>query len=261
MSKTDENNSNNGMMTKIWGPGLWVGLHCISFGYPLQPTEDEKKKYKEFFTLIGDVLPCSYCRDSYRKFLTDGNTKLTDEIMQNRNSLTKWLYFLHEEVNKKLGINYGISYDDVVIRYESFRASCAIEKNIKGCVVPIDKKSLSFKNLDIKECPIIPLELAKYFIEYAKLRGFQEQDFYYFDNPDINKYKRNKECNEIISSMRQKGITSLEESGQFQGLPTIDELKLILKLSSNLSLDTLNNLIKKIPSETKNKQKFYKLIS
>jgi hypothetical protein len=91
MSQIDEDNSNNGMMTKIWGPGLWVGLHCISFGYPIKPTDEQKQKYKDFFTLIGDVLPCGYCRTSYKQFIENGNTKLTNEVMESRDNLTKWL--------------------------------------------------------------------------------------------------------------------------------------------------------------------------
>ena len=38
-------NSNDGMMTSIWGPPLWHSLHTISFNYPVQPTETQKKDY------------------------------------------------------------------------------------------------------------------------------------------------------------------------------------------------------------------------
>ena len=38
-----ENSANNGLLTKIWGPHLWKSLHCIAFGYPSNPTDDEKK--------------------------------------------------------------------------------------------------------------------------------------------------------------------------------------------------------------------------
>ena len=51
-------NVNNGLITKIWGPGLWSALHCITFGYPVNPTEKHKQDYKRFFTIVGDILPC-----------------------------------------------------------------------------------------------------------------------------------------------------------------------------------------------------------
>jgi hypothetical protein len=49
---------NNGLITKIWGPALWIGEHSISFGYPLNPTDEEKLAYKKHFESLADVLPC-----------------------------------------------------------------------------------------------------------------------------------------------------------------------------------------------------------
>ena len=40
--------SGDGMMTSIWGPAMWHALHTISFDYPVHPTNEEKKNYKEF---------------------------------------------------------------------------------------------------------------------------------------------------------------------------------------------------------------------
>ena len=30
-----DDNINNGLITKIWGPVVWESLHCIAFGYPI----------------------------------------------------------------------------------------------------------------------------------------------------------------------------------------------------------------------------------
>ena len=40
--------SGDGMMTAIWGPSMWHFLHTMSFNYPIKPTDDDKKNYKEF---------------------------------------------------------------------------------------------------------------------------------------------------------------------------------------------------------------------
>ena len=106
-------NLNNGMMTKIWGPAGWLFLHCVTYGYPLNPENNDiqngipvgktRQNYKDFFLRIGDVLPCKYCRDSYKKFI------ITDPItpnLNNRNLLTKWLWRIHNRVNEKLGDHY-----------------------------------------------------------------------------------------------------------------------------------------------------------
>lgn len=273
MSNIDKN-LNNGLLTKIWGPPLWTALHSISFGYPIQPTDEQRKKYKEFFTLIGDVLPCIYCRESYKEYINSGNTKLTDDVMKNRETITKWLYMLHEAINKKLGVDYGLSYEDVVNRYETYRAICQKSVNIKkGCNMPLDLKALSFKMDQIKDCPIIPIKLACCFLYYARLRGFQIKDFIFIKKildsgydlqlwKKINKEeweKRNIECYKVISHMRTDGIPSLEEKGIWIGLPTIEELKLIIRLCSNLSCNVLSELLKILPKK-ENQSKIYNQI-
>ena len=37
--------SGEGMLTTVWGPSLWHFLHIMSFNYPNEPTNDQKKQY------------------------------------------------------------------------------------------------------------------------------------------------------------------------------------------------------------------------
>jgi hypothetical protein len=280
MLNESNNNANNGLMTKIWGPPSWISLHAFSFGYPLKPTDEQKNKYKEYFALVGDVLPCKYCRESFKEFISTGDTKLTDDIMKDRGTLTKWLFLVHNAVNKKLGVDYGITYEDVVKRYESYRASCVKSEGksegdkIKGCITPLNK-SQPYKIAQIKDCPMIPLKLAIKFIEYAKMRGLSDEDLklnslmkdcLHNTNQPNNKYgnkwcKRNSECANIIENMRKDDVSSLEQSGHWKGLPTIEELKLIMRLSSNLTVKQLNDLIKKLPFDNIGYKKKYILVN
>ena len=263
-----DNTNNNGLLPKIWGPHMWVALHSVSFNYPLHPTEEDKKAYKIFFQSLGHVLPCSYCASSYRNFISHGLTQLTDDVLENRDSLTKWLYYVHEAVNKKLGVDYGINYDNVVERYESYRAACDHQQDnklIKMCDTTADKRTLSFNIANVKDCPVIPIKIAKRFIKYAKMRGLEETEFYIINDPNsIDNHamwkRRNQECEEIINKMRLKGINSVETTeGSWHGLPTIDELRLIMRLSSNLTKNKLASLINKLPDCQCNFEKIYKL--
>ena len=34
--------SNDGMLTSVWGPGLWHTLHTMSFNYPISPSIEDK---------------------------------------------------------------------------------------------------------------------------------------------------------------------------------------------------------------------------
>jgi hypothetical protein len=250
---------NNGLITKIWGGPGWIFNHSITFGYPLEPTEEQKAKYKNYFISLGDVLPCRLCRESYKKIINTGDTALTDDVLKNRETLTKWLYRVHEAVNAKLEIDYGITYDEMVDRYESFRAKCGVpELTNKGCVAPLDYKAFSFKKLYYVDAPIVPLEMVKPFIRLAKIRGINNQYLAFIKlakklNGEFARLKnlecwqeRNKWCQQQIKYMRENAIGSIEEKGIWKGMPTIDELKLLMFLSSNLNRSELIMVLSKL---------------
>jgi hypothetical protein len=81
-----------------WGPHVWQALHYITLGYPKNPTEDQKLKYKTFFILLQDTLPCSVCANHYGNNLR--NMPLTDEVLSDKESLVKWLIDFHNVVNE-----------------------------------------------------------------------------------------------------------------------------------------------------------------
>ena len=239
---------NNGLITKIWGEAGWTFGHAITYGYPIEPTNEQKKEYKQYFISLGNVLPCRYCRESYKIFITEGETALTDEVLTNRRTLTKWFHGIHEAVNRKLDVDYGVSIKDIDEKYESFRARCG--KSIstdKGCVAPLDYKAFSFKKLYYKDCPIIPLEIVKPFIKLARARSLDPIYFSYLDlvyelGGDFSRLKkqpsweyRNKFCQQQIRYMRENAIPSVELEGPWTGTPTMDELKLLMFLSANLN--------------------------
>ena len=248
------NHANNGLITKIWGPHLWKSLHYISFGYPIDPTDDDKKNYKNFFTSLSYVLPCKYCRDSYQYFINSEPTEINDNIFTNRDTLTEWLYHLHERVNQKLGVNYNVSYQEVQEKYESCRVNC---------LMSLELKAKSYQNDAKKDCPIISLKFAKAIKEYAILRKVDFDKIEYYNKLKNNKKStewnnRNMKCNEIIFNMKCHGVSSIESEGKYEGLPTIEELKLISMLCSNLSKYELINITHKLNNPVHFK---YKLIN
>lgn len=256
---------NNGLITKIWGGPGWIFGHSITFGYPLNPTEEQKNAYKQYFISLGDVLPCRYCRESYKKFISVGNTELTNEVMKNRESLTRWFYRVHEAVNAKLGVDYGITYEDVMNKYESFRAKCGKPNRTKiGCIAPLDYKAFSFKKLYDTDAPIISLHIAIIFTRIAYIRKMDKKYFAFIElaiylDGNFSKLKkqecwryRNIFCDKLIKHMRKNSIPSLEEDGIWKGMPTLDELKLIMFLSSNLNKFELSDTIEKIHSMSLN---------
>jgi hypothetical protein len=118
--------SGDGMLTNVWGPSMWHYLHIMSFNYPVNPLPEDKKHYRDFIISLQHVLPCKYCRRNLTK-----NFKvlpLTMSEMKDRESFSRYIYKLHELVNKLLGKKSGLTYCDVRERYEHFRARCTADK-------------------------------------------------------------------------------------------------------------------------------------
>ena len=139
-----ENNASNGMMSKVWGPLLWHSIHIISFNYPLEPTNKQKKEYYNFIKSLKYILPCKYCRDNFKTNLK--KAKLSKKVFNNRKNFSKFIYNLHNVVNISLGKKKYKTYEKISKFYEQFRASC--DKNKKKCKNPI-KGNIKYKtNID-----------------------------------------------------------------------------------------------------------------
>ncbi len=141
-----EYNSADGMNTRIWGPMLWNFLHVLSFNYPTNPTEHDKDNYHGFLVSLKHILPCKACRDNYAKNLeTVGYTR---DCLENRKTFSMFIYRLHNCVNKMLGKDCTLTYNQVRDRFEIFRARCVNETPVvpkhiastpkeKGCESPL----------------------------------------------------------------------------------------------------------------------------
>ena len=136
--------SNNGMITAIWGPSMWHFLHTISFNYPMRPTKEEKQHYRDFMNNLQNILPCKYCRENYKKNLKNAGWSM--KSLQNRDAFSKFVYRLHNEVNKQLGKRNDLTYQAVRDRYEGYRSRCLSthemkellnSKKEKGCIHPL----------------------------------------------------------------------------------------------------------------------------
>jgi len=114
--------SGDGMLTTVWGPSMWHFMHTMSFNYPVSPTQEQKKDYMDFILNLRNVLPCKYCRMNLTNNLATRPLKMCH--MESRDTFSRFVYDLHETVNKLLGKKSGLSYCDVRERYEHFRSRC-----------------------------------------------------------------------------------------------------------------------------------------
>ena len=121
--------SADGMLTTVWGPGMWHFLHTMSFNYPVHPTKSQKVQYRNFILNLQHVLPCKHCRDNLTKNFKTFPLRMCD--MENRDAFSKYVYRLHEIVNKMLGKSSKLTYCDVRERYEHFRSRCTLNDDTK----------------------------------------------------------------------------------------------------------------------------------
>jgi len=145
--------SGDGFLVSVWGPPIWHFLHTMSFNYPVNPTQEDKEHYRNFVLSLQHVLPCKYCRQNLKTNFR--SLPLTMDQMKNRETFSRYMYELHELVNRMLKKKSNLTYCDVRERYEHFRARCTEEKPVlfkytktkknkkeKGCTEPLyGKKS------------------------------------------------------------------------------------------------------------------------
>ena len=170
---------NNGMMTKVWGPPGWMFLHAVVFGYPTDPVQFDNdndlipgttsQRYANMLRSIGHVLPCKYCRASYNQYVKE--LPLTNAVLKDRSTLTRWLYNIHNKVNDKLGLK-RCSFNKHAKQYESYRAQCTTGPQ-KGCITPLSgikirSRVLVYPDICLKWIVIITIALALGIFVYRK---------------------------------------------------------------------------------------------
>ena len=142
--------SGDGMLTTVWGPSMWHFLHTMSFNYPIGPTAEDKQHYREFMVNLQYILPCKYCRQNLTKNYKVFPLRSSD--LENRESFSRYVYKLHEMVNKLLKKKSGLTYCDVRERYEHFRSRCTDEKPKLFDIAAYKNKNKTIKKKTEKGC-------------------------------------------------------------------------------------------------------------
>ena len=118
----DDYNSNDGMLTTVWGPSQWHFLHTMSFNYPVNPSPSEKQHYRAYIYSLRYVLPCGKCHANLHKNLKKMPLKM--KHMKSRDTFSRYIYDLHELINKMLNKKSNLTFEEVRNPYENFRSRC-----------------------------------------------------------------------------------------------------------------------------------------
>lgn len=97
----------------VWGPHYWFVLFSIAVTYSQNPNDVIKKKYYDFFHNLPLFLPHTEMGDEFSKLLDDYPVT---PYLDSRDSLMKWVNFIHNRINIKLEKN-EISLSEAVDEY------------------------------------------------------------------------------------------------------------------------------------------------
>jgi hypothetical protein len=81
---------------EFFGPAMWKTLQSIAFNFPDKATPEQRKDYIDFFKSVGPVIPCPSCSNHYQEYI-----KKNPIDAENTESIARWVYDLHDTVNKK----------------------------------------------------------------------------------------------------------------------------------------------------------------
>lgn len=91
-----------GVRTTSWGGPLWHSCFCMAINYNDHPSPTKRQIYLDYFNILGEMLPCLFCRLYYEKCK---ETLPLEEYIDNtsiEHPVLYWLYLLKDLVNQKL---------------------------------------------------------------------------------------------------------------------------------------------------------------
>lgn len=98
---------------KVWGPHYWFFLHTVAITYPKYPNAVTKKKYYEFIQNLPLFIPVEKMSKDFENLI---DKYPITPYLDNRDSLIRWVHFIHNKINEKLEKPL-ISLDKFIVLY------------------------------------------------------------------------------------------------------------------------------------------------
>ena len=102
-------------LSEIWGPHYWFVLHTIALNYPKNPNNVTKRKYYDLISNLPLFIPNQDISDEFVILL---NKYPVIPYLDNNNTFSKWVHFIHNRINEKLNKPI-ISYNEFLMNYEN----------------------------------------------------------------------------------------------------------------------------------------------
>ena len=113
---------------EVWGPKYWFVLHTIAMTYPKNPNDVVKKKYYNFFINLPLFLPVQTIGNTFSNLL---DKYPVTPYLDSRESLIKWVHFIHNKINEMLGKKTITLEEAMTEYYKHYKPKEIIDFEIK----------------------------------------------------------------------------------------------------------------------------------
>lgn len=100
---------------KLWGRSTWDTIFYFLAAYPKNPSKEEINVMYDYILLLRKILPCSKCRENYRKNLK--KYPVSNSILSNKKKLINWFINIKRQIASKNGKKDNLNYDKVISKY------------------------------------------------------------------------------------------------------------------------------------------------
>ena len=102
----------------VWGPPFWFFLHTVAHTYPEIPNVVTKRKYYDLIQNLPLFLPDAEIGGHFSKLL---DLYPVSPYLDSRDSFLRWMHFIHNKVNVKLGHDEISLYAGLDAYFEKYR--------------------------------------------------------------------------------------------------------------------------------------------
>lgn len=110
---------------EFFGPCMWKTLHSVSFSIPPSPDKETQETYRTFFETVAKIIPCPSCRVHYQAYLDKNPVDASSQ-----ESLSKWVYDLHDNVNQRSHKKNRPTYEEVRDVYAGWSQQRSMELGV-----------------------------------------------------------------------------------------------------------------------------------
>lgn len=97
---TDTRDDSTVFLPEIWGPHYWFFLFTVALSYPDHVNAVTKRKYYDLVQNMPIFIPNEHIAKEFSNML---NAYPVTPYLDHRDSFVRWVVFIHNKVNEKLG--------------------------------------------------------------------------------------------------------------------------------------------------------------